>query len=142
MVSCLEALQPLEKVFFLLDVEKEGLPYLHLTDNCYTGYMLPKKERLNRGEIETIKKGGNTISSPFFRIKYVKNKGFLKLAPVVSKKVSDNAVERNSIRKEIYRFAETNKEKLQGFSILVFLQKKIKKEDISSELTKLLTKIK
>ncbi len=104
--------------------------------------MLPKKQRLTRIEIEEIKKGGQTLVSPSFRLRYTKNNETFKVAPVVSKKVSSNAVNRNSIRREIYNVVESLEKDLIGLNIIIFLQKKLEIKDISKELTETLKSIK
>jgi ribonuclease P protein component len=106
--------------------------------------MLPKKQRLTRKEIDKILKGGHTVSSPSFRVKYSINNISFKVASVVSKKISKLAVTRNSLRREIYNSVLKHKEetkKLEGLNLVVFMQKRIEKENLDLELSKTLEKI-
>lgn len=68
--------------------------------------MLPKKQRLTtKGVVLLFKEQRKTIYSPHFKIITAQQHGLLnkKFAVVVSKKVASTAVERNRLRRRIYR---------------------------------------
>ena len=65
--------------------------------------MLPKKNRLNKKEVEFIFKKGKTHKEGFLLLKIIKYKElpYSSFSAVVPKKISKKAVERNKIKRRI-----------------------------------------
>ncbi|PCI89707.1 ribonuclease P protein component [Candidatus Kaiserbacteria bacterium] len=62
--------------------------------------MLPKKQRANKAEVQAASKGGSTKHSTYFTLRKAVNKD-LRVAVVVSKKVSPTAVGRNTLKRRV-----------------------------------------
>lgn len=103
--------------------------------------MLPADKRLNRKEIEEVLKKGKTLSSSFFRVKYLGEQETFKAGPVVSKKVAKTAVERNTLRRAIYETVGGFEPKLSNKHLAIFAQKGATKEICNTELPDLLEKV-
>jgi len=115
--------------------------FLLLVDRFIIKPMLPKKQRLKKEEIAGILKRGGIVSSPSFRVRYLKTSEDMRVAPVVSKKISKLAVKRNSLRRKIYETVSPLAERLKGFDMVIFLQKN-KETGLFDDLKDLLLKIK
>ena len=87
--------------------------------------MLSKKYRFHsRGGVRYVYQKGKTIRSPRMSLVFVKNeRGFTRIAVVVSKKVMKTAVGRNRIRRRVYEALRKNLEyipKSQDYVFVVF----------------------
>ena len=108
--------------------------------------MLPKENRLKKKkEFEAIFKGGRSLRSLSFFLKYLGNgTENTKVGFVVSKKVSKRAVERNKAKRRLREaFREVKDEIREGVSVVVVANPSIKdrafkeiKEEVSSILKK------
>ena len=72
--------------------------------------MLSKKYRFHsRGGVRYVYQKGKTVRSPKMSLVFAENnKGFTRMAVVVSKKVEKSAVKRNRIRRRIYEALRLN----------------------------------
>lgn len=71
--------------------------------------MLPKTKRLNRIEIEEIKRSQNklkVLQGSYFGLVYQKNDSGGKFGVIISNKVLNKAVQRNKIKRLLYRAIE------------------------------------
>lgn len=82
--------------------------------------MLPKKRRLSAVEVHEVIARGTSSRASALSLKYLPGASPLRAAVVISKKVAKQAVERNRLRRAVYRA-------LAGFkghgSAVVFVQK-------------------
>lgn len=69
--------------------------------------MLPKKRRLTAGDVKIVMKEGRSVRASFLSAKYTASGTPLRASVVVSKKVAKRAVERNRIRRAVYRALQT-----------------------------------
>jgi ribonuclease P protein component len=81
--------------------------------------MLPKQSRLTAGEVREVIAHGRSVRASVLSAKFVPAKQ-LRASVVVSKKVAKQAVERNRLRRAVYRALE--KVKAEGIYV-VFVQK-------------------
>ncbi len=82
--------------------------------------MLPKPRRLTAEEVQNVLTAGRSARSTLLSAKYVANTGPLRVSAVVSKKVAKRAVERNRLRRALYRaLADVD---MKGTAV-VFVQK-------------------
>jgi ribonuclease P protein component len=65
--------------------------------------MLPKKRRLSSAEVRDVIARGKSVRGTVLSLKYVVNKGFFRAAVVVPKSVAKRAVDRNRVRRALYR---------------------------------------
>lgn len=73
--------------------------------------MLPKNNRVTRGEFEEVLEKGAVLHSPLFLFRFLKKEsGSPKIAFVVSKKVASGATERNKMRRRGYSAARKMRE--------------------------------
>ena len=96
--------------------------------------MLPKNQKISRSLFKkTINKKKN-FSSPFFSLSFEKtNQSFQsRFSFVVSKKIANQAVLRNLLRRRGYSFLQKNKKNIQpSFTVIFFLKKGVEKLPIS-----------
>ena len=85
--------------------------------------MLSKKYRFHsRGGVRYVYQKGKTIRSPKMSLVFVPNeRGFMRLAVVVSKKVIKSAVGRNRIRRRVYEALRVNFEDIPPATDYVFV---------------------
>ncbi len=69
--------------------------------------MLPKKRRLSSAEVREVIARGKSVRGAVLSLKYVTNKGFFRAAVVVPKSVAKRAVDRNRLRRTLYRSLAT-----------------------------------
>jgi len=98
--------------------------------------MLKAKERLAAAEVRAILKSGSTLRSGALLGKYVpaRSRG---AAAVVSKKVAGSAIERNRIRRSVYRALATSLP--SRVHLVVMVQKRL--DDYSSDIETLCSKL-
>lgn len=65
--------------------------------------MLPRKERLTKTVFNTVLEKGRVIHSPLFLLRILGGQKNTGISAVASKKIAKTAVERNRIRRLIYR---------------------------------------
>ncbi|MCX6819915.1 MAG: ribonuclease P protein component [Candidatus Adlerbacteria bacterium] len=65
--------------------------------------MLPKRRRLSAAEVRNIITAGRSGRAGFLSVKHIPSTQQLRAAVVVSKKVARGAVERNRLRRAVYR---------------------------------------
>jgi ribonuclease P protein component len=65
--------------------------------------MLPKRRRLSAREVKEVMTAGRSRRASLLSAKYSPNNGVLRASAVVSKKVAKKAVERNRLRRALYR---------------------------------------
>ncbi|PIS14876.1 hypothetical protein COT64_00315 [Candidatus Shapirobacteria bacterium CG09_land_8_20_14_0_10_39_12] len=99
--------------------------------------MLPKKNRLNRTEIEGLKsQKRNILQGRFFGLVFQKNPREKKFALIISKKTVAKATGRNKIKRLLYKSIENNLFNIEGK--FLFLAKKNcvtgKSEDFEKEM--------
>lgn len=99
--------------------------------------MLPKKNRLNRTEIEGLKsQKKNILQGKFFGLVFQKNTGEKKSALIVSKRIVSKATRRNKIKRLLFKAIEKNLFDIEGN--FLFLAKKNclngKLEDFEEEM--------
>ncbi|MEI6490541.1 MAG: ribonuclease P protein component [bacterium] len=64
--------------------------------------MLPKSQRLNSSEVETVMSQGRALFGDLFLVKFIKNEtGGLKISAIAPKKTFKTAVERNKVKRRI-----------------------------------------
>ncbi|MDD5606615.1 MAG: ribonuclease P protein component [Candidatus Pacebacteria bacterium] len=105
--------------------------------------MLPSKNRLNKKEVETIFKRGESFRSDFLLLKIIKNKKHSppRFSVIVPIKVSKKSTERNKIKRQIresLRGEIDNIKEVDGIVIALgsILNKNFK--EINKEINKLL----
>ncbi len=87
--------------------------------------MLSKKYRFHsRGGVKYVYQKGKTVRRPKMSLVFVDNeKGYTRVAVVVSKKVNKKAVERNRIRRRVYEVIRKNFElvpKKRDYIFIIF----------------------
>jgi ribonuclease P protein component len=98
--------------------------------------MLPKNKRLTASEVREILKVGRTLRTSSLVAKHVPaEKGAFAVA--ISKKIAKNAIDRNKIRRIIYRELSRS---LPRYSRVVFLVQK-KSVDFTSDLQTICSKL-
>ncbi len=65
--------------------------------------MLPKRRRLSAREVKEVMASGRPRRASLLSAKYTPNSSLLRASAVVSKKVAKKAVERNRLRRALYR---------------------------------------
>lgn len=65
--------------------------------------MLPKRRRLSAREVKEVMQSGRSRRASLLSAKYVPGNNPLRASAVVSKKVAKKAVERNRLRRALYR---------------------------------------
>ncbi|OGC88740.1 hypothetical protein A2419_03185 [Candidatus Adlerbacteria bacterium RIFOXYC1_FULL_48_26] len=65
--------------------------------------MLPKRRRLSAREVKDVLAAGRSRRASLLSAKYVTGSNVLRASAVVSKKVAKKAVERNRLRRALYR---------------------------------------
>lgn len=108
--------------------------------------MVPKKNRLGSLFFKNFFKKGVSEEYSNFSVKYThENKDDFGLSVVVSKKVSNKAVERNLLKRRFLSLVLEQKNLLlQGFSYVFYLKKTVQnspQEEIAFEIEKSLKKI-
>ena len=71
--------------------------------------MLPKRRRLSAREVKEVMTRGRSRRASLLSAKYVAGTSPLRSSAVVSKKVAKKAVERNRLRRALYRALATYK---------------------------------
>jgi RNase P protein component len=109
--------------------------------------MLPKKRRLTSAEVALVIAMGKSQRSGVLSLKYVANKGFFKAAVVAPKSVAKRAVDRNRLRRALYRaISDLSPQEMAvlSTSMAVFFIRSVPtpllptlREDIRSILTKI-----
>jgi ribonuclease P protein component len=109
--------------------------------------MLRKTRRLRSAEVREIIARGKGARHGAISLKYLDNKGFFRAAAVVSKATAKRAVERNRLRRTLYRVLATlapqEVQKLDGKMLVFFVRSSPSpllsglREDIRGILTKL-----
>jgi ribonuclease P protein component len=106
--------------------------------------MLNKRYRFHsRGGVNWVYKHGKTVRGPLASLVFVPNeRGFTRVAVVVSKKVNKTAVGRNRIRRRVYEVIRKNFEYLPEKTdyIFVIYSSKVKTME-HAELEKMLGKL-
>lgn len=69
--------------------------------------MLPKKRRLSAEEVREVLKHGKGVRTGSVSLKYVEKQGLFRAAAVAPKAVAKSAVERNRLRRALYRVLAT-----------------------------------
>ncbi len=99
--------------------------------------MLPKKNRLNRTEIEGLKsQKRNILQGRFFGLVFQKITGEKKFALIISKRTVSKATQRNKIKRLLFKAIKVNLFDIEGN--FLFLAKKNcingKSEDFEKEM--------
>ena len=84
--------------------------------------MLPRTARIGTQGLKEVISTGKSLRTIFLSIKYLSSGESLQCAVVVSKKVAKGAVERNCIRRAVYRALAVHKSG-KGGKMVVFVQK-------------------
>ena len=71
--------------------------------------MLSKRRRLRAKEVQIVLADGRSIRCGPYRAKFLAGESTLRIAVVVSKKVARLSVERNKLRRQVYRDSTTLK---------------------------------
>ena len=107
--------------------------------------MLPKKQRIKKGDFAELIRSGRSFYSPNLTLRAMRGKNTeIKslLAVVVSKKVANKAVTRNFLKRRLkYALVKKSKELRNGFLIAFWLKKdlsNIKYADFEAEVVALL----
>lgn len=82
--------------------------------------MLPKKGRLTAAQVQDVLTRGRSVRTSLLSAKYVAGSNGVQVSAVVSKKVAKHAVERNRIRRALYRALHSFN--VKGMAV-VFVQK-------------------
>jgi len=82
--------------------------------------MLPKRRRLSAAEVRNIITAGRSGRAGFLSVKHIPSTQLLRAAVVVSKKVARGAVERNRLRRAVYRALVSCS---GSGSVVIFVQK-------------------
>lgn len=98
--------------------------------------MLPKRKKLSAAEVREILKEGRAMRTAHLLAKYTRS-GAGKAAVVVSKKISKSAVERNRLRRALFRALEEN---LPAHAHLVLMVQK-KTDDFSHDIKTVCSKL-
>ncbi len=109
--------------------------------------MLPKQNRLTeRSDFERLKKEGRLVRGKLLFLSFLKNNlSFCRIGIIVSKKISNKAVERNRIKRVIRRAVRNNiLPFFKGYDMVLVARRSIlgKEERIESEIKELLGLIK
>lgn len=91
--------------------------------------MLPKTRRLKAGEVKKVIKEGRSLRASFLSVKYSATSSPLRASVVVSKKVAKQAVERNRIRRAVYRALTT----ITGTGIYVVFVNRVPEDPITPQ---------
>ncbi len=70
--------------------------------------MLPKRRRLSAREVKDVMAKGRSLRASLLSAKYISGGSLLRASAVVSKKVAKKAVERNRLRRALYRALATH----------------------------------
>lgn len=109
--------------------------------------MIPKEQRIKRGEFEEILKKGRTYHSDLFSLRFLyektlKNSHF---SVVVSKKVAKNATERSKIKRRLYYILKKHSRVPKKPYFVAFFVKKdiknIKFKDLEEKTLKVLKNV-
>jgi ribonuclease P protein component len=106
--------------------------------------MLNKRKRLRSTEVEEVMKTGKSARSTHLQVKFVQNGSPLRSAAVAPKSVARKAVQRNNLRRTLYRaLAASNMANCKGNA--VFFVRLVPKTQagatFSEELMQLLPKL-
>jgi len=82
--------------------------------------MLPKTQRLRAHEVRSIIANGRSVRATHLSARYIPGTQGLRAAVVVSKKLAHGAVERNRVRRAVYR--ALRRHRATGTTVL-FVQK-------------------
>ncbi len=106
--------------------------------------MLPKKNRLSKKEILELLPKAKAVRGGFLFLKFkIQNKDLpLKAGVSISKKVAKSAVERNKLRRIIYRVLAKNKKEILSAQLFFVINKIATREDMESEVVALLSSAK
>jgi ribonuclease P protein component len=85
--------------------------------------MLPARRRLSAREVREVIKKGRAARSASLSLKYLPAPGPLRAAAVVSKSVVRGAVERNRVRRAVYRALQGLAAPTAGGQAVFFVQK-------------------
>ncbi len=104
--------------------------------------MLKKEFRLNkRQDFKEIKAKGKLRNGELFSVLELKKGPSMKVAVVVSKKISKKAVERNKIRRKMYLVISKNRDMFSEGARILFLVKKNILDKSEAEMEKCLKKL-
>lgn len=107
--------------------------------------MLPKKNRVDKKNIDLIFKSGKFLVSPDFTVKFIKDqKGtFPRVSFIVPKSLNKLAVKRNLLRRRGYTALNKNFDKLPNKFLGVFIFKKYEDDvlKLENEIKNLINKI-
>ena len=110
--------------------------------------MIPKQRRISSSEFSTITLSPDSLRGAFFSIKtaFLKKATASQFAIVVSKKIAQNAVDRNKIRRRAYGVIGKNFSLIPpGLFIVLYANKGVKTasfDDIEQDIKSLLSKLK
>ncbi|MFZ3020424.1 MAG: ribonuclease P protein component [Minisyncoccia bacterium] len=106
--------------------------------------MLPKKNRLSKKEILELLPKAKTVRGNFLflKFKYVDAGKPFKAGVSISKKVAKKAVERNKVRRIIYRVLSQRIKNIESSHIFFIINKISKKEELIREVEQLLIETK
>lgn len=88
--------------------------------------MLPKKKRIDRKTFLAVLPKTRTDSTPFFTIRSYKSET-PKVSIVISKKIAKTAIQRNYIKRRIYKHISKD---LPYKTIMIFVKKPLENKDI------------
>jgi ribonuclease P protein component len=92
--------------------------------------MISQKQRISRGEFQSLLKKGRSFHSPLFSLSISKDVPGERFAVVVSKKVAKKAVRRNKLRRWAYSILQKHQDSIFSDVACIFFYKKTP-EDIS-----------
>ena len=93
---------------------------------------LPKRHRITRGsDFDKVFSKGETVKNSFFFVYYLKNnRDYVRIKAIVSSKVSNKAVKRNTIRRKLEEIVKSHLLKLKpGFDIIIISRHKVKEQE-------------
>ena len=101
--------------------------------------MLPKKNRLSKKEILELLPKSKTVRGNFLFLKfrYIDN-AFFKAGVTISKKVAKKAVDRNRIRRIIYKVLSQKRKNITPALLFFIVNKISKNDDLVHEVERLL----
>ncbi len=107
--------------------------------------MLPKKNRVNKREVDLIFKGGKFVISPTFTFKFLLNtsSSLARVSFIAPKSIAKLAVKRNSLRRRGYRALGKYISQFPLGLVGVFVFKQIQEDVtvIENEIEKILHKL-
>lgn len=80
--------------------------------------MLGKQARLRAEEVKEVLAKGRSVRSTYLQIKHLPSQGALRCAAVAPKSLAKGAVERNRLRRALYRaLSQSDRQGLQGMAV-------------------------